>query len=527
MRKVLIFVALLGCQACGVDRERVVVVPESCRFYVDADGDGYGAGEPTESTECASVPSGYSLLAHDCDDKDARVYLRAQLDADGDGQCGTETVCTTSEQSCNLLAMDCDDQDANASVTVYLDADGDGLGGLETRCVAPDEALNYAATGGDCDDGNAMLNYRYFWDEDGDGLPGEIAQCGPWYGIPGERWYVEGLLSTDCHDSDPLLGLPTLFPDEDGDGLGSRYYPTCDGTVDNGFDCDDANPSLGKYVYADLDGDGHGGYDLECIPLVSGYAEAYSDCNDASPDVWRGGYRDEDGDGYGSGPWGCGGDDLVALGIDCDDGDPRSYRTGYFDGDGDGSGSSEHLCGDDTLADSSGDCDDAEPSVYAWRYADQDGDGLGSGEAMCAEPTWENSYTNADCDDTVPDGRLGWECDVETPLDGIPLPVIYAPCADLPTLALSVKGYGCGAVVYVVTNGGVVSFEGAIELIQRDPLSGAFRTANYSLALSPGEAVALMHQRVTLADARIVSPEVELCEYSVTHAVTHVMGCMN
>lgn len=59
-------------------------------YYVDNDGDGYGAGQPIQS--CSMPPSGYSFFSNDCDDFDPSRYPGAEevcgdnIDNDCDGE---------------------------------------------------------------------------------------------------------------------------------------------------------------------------------------------------------------------------------------------------------------------------------------------------------------------------------------------------------------------------------------------------------------------------------------------------------
>ena len=121
------------------------------KWYVDDDGDGYGAGDAL--VQC-SVGDGYSLLSADCDDDEDSVYPSASkvcdnvdhdcdgnvdFDDDGDG---------LSAVSCG--GADCDDSDANL-----------------TKCgLTPESALQDCRAikaHGATDDGN------YYIDPDDDG----------------------------------------------------------------------------------------------------------------------------------------------------------------------------------------------------------------------------------------------------------------------------------------------------------------------------------------------------------------------
>ncbi|HEX8563305.1 MAG TPA: hypothetical protein VF676_10035, partial [Flavobacterium sp.] len=137
-------------------------------FYVDSDGDGFGAGDlvnvPASDPDVA--PEGYSLNNTDCDDADADAYQSADMyiDEDGDGyhSDNVDAVCYGAEvpegYSLTTLGEDCDDTDANAwqSADVYVDMDGDGFHGemIADYCYGSSLPQNYSTStdGEDCDD---------------------------------------------------------------------------------------------------------------------------------------------------------------------------------------------------------------------------------------------------------------------------------------------------------------------------------------------------------------------------------------
>ncbi|HEX8561787.1 MAG TPA: fibronectin type III domain-containing protein, partial [Flavobacterium sp.] len=91
-------------------------------FYVDADGDTFGAGElvMVASADPNIAPEGYSLNNTDCDDTDATKFNNADLWVDQDGDGYTEgsaaDICYGAEipegYSAATLGADCDDTDA-------------------------------------------------------------------------------------------------------------------------------------------------------------------------------------------------------------------------------------------------------------------------------------------------------------------------------------------------------------------------------------------------------------------------------
>jgi MYXO-CTERM domain-containing protein len=110
-------------------------------WYLDADGDGYGAGDAVYT--CLAPSSEYSSLGLDCDDNDAAANP------------GVVEICDDIDNDCNTFI----DDDAEDEIRWYYDADGDGIGGdlssSEVACTAPSEA--YVATGDDCDDSDPYI----------------------------------------------------------------------------------------------------------------------------------------------------------------------------------------------------------------------------------------------------------------------------------------------------------------------------------------------------------------------------------
>src|SRR5690606_29583842 len=102
-------------------------------YYVDRDGDGYGAGS---AMEACSAPPGTVTLTGDCDD-----------DAPARNP-GAPDDCSRTP----LVDDDCDGQVDEAAVlrSFYADADGDsyGSGAALLACLAP---AGHAERDGDCD----------------------------------------------------------------------------------------------------------------------------------------------------------------------------------------------------------------------------------------------------------------------------------------------------------------------------------------------------------------------------------------
>jgi hypothetical protein len=159
---------------CANTTTMTIVVNDSYyTFYVDADGDGIGAG--TEVYGCldeyGNLPPGYSWENWDCNDNDANSISYANyfyVDADGDGIGGEVGMVFCSDQYENPPPgyswenWDCNDNDANVFQpsnwigNVYIDADGDGFGSGNptSTCMGWEYNLpqGYSWNNSDCDD---------------------------------------------------------------------------------------------------------------------------------------------------------------------------------------------------------------------------------------------------------------------------------------------------------------------------------------------------------------------------------------
>ena len=143
---------------------------DAVTWYIDYDGDGYGASSFT--TAACSAPSGYVATATDCDDTRAGVYP------------GAAEICNLLDDDCDGLTDDADgDVDTSDGTVFYADSDGDGFGDADTAAEACAQPSGYVEDDTDCDDTDPDTNpdaveVCHGTDQDCDGVePPLCASC--------------------------------------------------------------------------------------------------------------------------------------------------------------------------------------------------------------------------------------------------------------------------------------------------------------------------------------------------------------
>ncbi len=257
-------------------------------WYLDSDGDGFGAGAATN--QCDAPSADHVRNANDCLDSDANVHPNA------DELCSTVGV----DDDCSGVA---DDPGASDTSPFYVDTDSDGHGAQGTlpvqACTAPSGTV---ASNDDCDDSDATIS------------PSDPELCST-VGV-----------DDDCDGTADEIGAsdaPSWYPDSDDDGFGatSGVISACNaptGYLADNTDCDDTSDTVNTSEpercstpgvdddcngtpddngatdtttwYRDLDDDGVGLDNTvdECT-LPSGYSGVNGDCDDNEPNETPGG----------------------------------------------------------------------------------------------------------------------------------------------------------------------------------------------------------------------------------------------
>lgn len=326
--------------------------------YVDNDEDGFGNPNRQKSDLC-ELPAGYSLVADDCDDKDALVSPGVI-------------------ETCNDLDDNCDgDVDEDAGTGWHPDLDGDSYGDPSFEVTDCAGFPGYVADGTDCNDHDDLIH------------PAALEFCDH--------------VDNDCDDvlDEDAADAWAWYPDADGDGrstiseseppIMACVYDRPVGTNSDHSDCNDADPAISPLASELCDG-----IDNDCDDEVDNNA---IDATVYYPDNDRDGYGDMNG-WYGPPTASCTPvADQVADGTDCDDDwdwvNPSATEVcDWMDNDCDG-----YLDDEDP---------DGVEGTGTW-YVDEDMDGYGSttvsAEGVCelgaymSSMGWNVVMNSTDCDD--------------------------------------------------------------------------------------------------------------------------------
>jgi len=222
-----------------------VTDPNKISLYVDADGDGWGAGDLVEV--CDST--GYVNINGDCNDASAAISPDA-----------TET-CDGIDNDCDGLTDDADTPAPTGRQTFYIDSDGDGYGSSSHSALACSAPSGFVSNSDDCDDTSAARNPQTQWyvDADGDGYgvtSAPISSCTPPSGY--------ALTTDDCDDGAPATHPNALGACEDFD-------KDCDGAPEDDHDNDTYLRAACKGVDCDDE-------DESKTPTSGGGCTLYNDC---------------------------------------------------------------------------------------------------------------------------------------------------------------------------------------------------------------------------------------------------------
>jgi hypothetical protein len=238
----------------GIDDNCDGIVDEGVQtiYYRDFDSDGFG--NPSSVISACSQPSGYVTNNTDCNDSDADEFPGQTwyIDADGDdygassmmtctrpangfllseltgtGDCndGNPAVNPGASEVCNGVDDDCDSStDEGVQTTYYRDMDGDGFGNSAVTTMACALPTGYVTNDDDCDDSDAdeFPGQTWYIDADGDDYgASSMMTCTR----PANGFLLSELTGTgDCNDGN--------------DDINPGASEVCNGVDD---DCDSSN----------------------------------------------------------------------------------------------------------------------------------------------------------------------------------------------------------------------------------------------------------------------------------------------
>ena len=133
------------CDTLVDDADSSLDSSSTTTWYVDTDGDGYGAAS-TASSSCEAPTAGVAD-GGDCDEGDVAIHP------------GATEVCDGDDNDCDGDVDDDDSSlDTSTASTVYADSDGDGYGDPTTSDVACSPGSGWTSDNTDCDDDDASAN---------------------------------------------------------------------------------------------------------------------------------------------------------------------------------------------------------------------------------------------------------------------------------------------------------------------------------------------------------------------------------
>ena len=243
-------------------------------YYIDTDGDGYGAG--TAINSCSSPGAGYVTNNTDCNNTSAAIRP------------GATEICNAIDDNCNNLI-----DDGLTFVNYYIDSDSDGFGAGTATNSCSNLGAGYATNNTDCnnnnpnirpnaieicnaiddncnnliDDGLTFVNYYIDTDSDGFGAGTATNTCSN----PGAGYATN---NTDCNNVNSAINPAAIE-------ICNTIDDNCNGIVNEGI------AFLTYYLDADQDG-----YYLSSLSACSSQGINYNtvggvlgDCNDANPGV--------------------------------------------------------------------------------------------------------------------------------------------------------------------------------------------------------------------------------------------------
>ena len=455
--------AVENCANDGVDNNcngvsTAAEAIDNTSYFVDVDGDGFGAQGSTAVPSCVPV-QGFVANTGDCNDA-AIEYIDGDQDGFGAGApvgCGgiatsgdcddsTGLVYPGATELCADLAVDndCDgstlEEEATDRLTFYGDADNDGAGDPAVTTLACSAPAGFVANTNDLCVDNAALSspVTYYRDADSDGF-GDAAVTTSVCETAAPTGYT--VSSIDCNDAQ------VEYADIDQDGYGAGAPIACGGVTLNG-DCHDGDHLISPAgvercsnlaidndcdgskleeeaidrttFYGDADNDGAGDLAVTALfcTIQPGYSANADDLCPAHGDLtapltW---YADSDNDGAGDGadsqvscaqPAGY----ILVAGDGCP-GDanklePGTCGCGVVDADADGDGTFD--CNDGCPADPN----KTAPGACGCGVADVDDDGDGVLSCVDNCPSTPNA-DQAACDSDT----LGNACDTDDDNDG-------------------------------------------------------------------------------------------------------------